>query len=161
MYNVVRNVIQSKKYELKDILAKVDTLWVQGSITNEQRLSLISDAQNNAMVENSIDVLKSLYELNRRVSECEKELAELKANTKTDTETDIPVEDEVETPTYPDYVAGKWYQNGDIVSFDGKNCKCIAPIGTVCVWSPTEYPLYWVEYVETEEVEEDAPLTEE
>lgn len=155
MYNVVKNVIQSKKYELKDILAKVDTLWVQGSITEEQRLSLISDAQNNAMVENSIDVLKSLYELNRRVSECEKLIEELKANTKTDTETDITVEDEVETPTYPDYVAGKWYQSGDIVSFDGKNYKCIAPIGTVCVWSPTEYPSYWVELVE------DAPLTEE
>lgn len=161
MYNVVRNVILSKKYELKDILAKVDTLWVQGSITEEQRLSLISYAQNNAMVENSIDVLKSLYELNRRVSECEKELAELKANTKTDTDTDIPVENEVETPTYPDYVAGKWYQNGDIVSFEEKNFKCIAPIGTICVWSPADYPAYWVEYVATEEVEEDAPLTEE
>lgn len=151
MYNVVRNVIQSKKYELKDILAKVDTLWVQGSITEEQRLSLISDAQNNAMVENSIDVLKSLYELNRRVTELEKQLEELKTNT----DSDIPTEEETEAITYPPYVAGKWYQNGDIVSFEEKNFKCIAPIGTVCVWSPTEYPAYWVELVE------DAPLTEE
>ena len=151
MYNVVRNVILSKKYELKDILAKVDTLWVQGSITDEQRLELITDAQNNAMVENSIDVLKSLYELNRRVSKCEKELAELKTNT----DSDIPAEEETEAITYPPYEVGKWYQNGDIVSFDGKNYKCIAPIGTVCVWSPTEYPAYWIELVE------DAPLTEE
>lgn len=155
MYEVILNVIKSKRYELADMLTKIDTLWVQGSINEEQRNSLILGAQNNAMVENSIDVLKSLYELNRRVSECEKELAELKAEKETDTETDIPVEDEVETPTYPDYVVGKWYQNGEIVSFGGKNYKCIAPVETVCVWSPTEYPAYWVELVE------DAPLTEE
>lgn len=155
IFDVLQTVISSKRYELAEMLTKIDTLWVQGSITEEQRLSLILDAQNNAMVENSIDVLKSLYELNRRVSECKKEIAELKANTKTDTDTDIPVEDEVETPTYPDYVAGKWYQNGDIVSFDGKNYKCIAPIGTVCVWSPTEYPAYWVEYSTNEELTEE------
>ena len=161
MYNIIKNVIATKRYDLADMLKKIDTLWVQGSINEEQRNSLILGAQNNAMVENSIDVLKSLYELNRRVSECEKELAELKANTKTDTDTDIPVEDEVETPTYPNYVAGKWYQNGDIVSFDGKNYKCIAPLETVCVWSPTDYPAYWVDYVEDEPLtEEDASLTE-
>jgi hypothetical protein len=143
MYEVILNVIKSKRYELADMLTKIDTLWVQGSINEEQRNSLISDAQNNAMVENSIDVLKSLYELNRRVAEVEKQLAELK----TETDNDIH-EEETETPTYPPYVVGKWYQNGDIVDFDGQIKKCIAPIGTVCVWSPTEYPAYWVNYVE-------------
>lgn len=147
MYEVVRNVILSKKYELKDILAKVDTLWVQGSITEEERLSLITDAQNNAMVENSIDVLKSLYELNKRVGDLEKQLAELKNGS------DIPTDEE--TTTYPPYEVGKWYENEDIISFDGSNYKCIAPIGTVCVWSPTDYPAYWVEYTENEELTEE------
>lgn len=151
IYNVIKSVISSKRYELADMLTKIDTLWVQGSINEEQRNSLILDAQNNAMVENSIDVLKSLYDLNKRVTELEKQLAELKTNT----DSDIPAEEETEAITYPPYEVGKWYQNGDIVSFDGKNYKCIAPIGTVCVWSPTEYPAYWVELVE------DAPLTEE
>ena len=144
MYEVILNVIKSKRYELADMLTKIDTLWVQGSITEEQRLQLISDAQNNAMVENSIDVLKSLYDLNRRVAEVEKQIAELKE----EENSDIPNEEEIETPTYPPYVVGKWYENGDIVEFDGQIKKCIAPIGTVCVWSPTEYPAYWVDYVE-------------
>lgn len=34
MYDVINNVIASKRYELKDILSKIDTLWVQSSITN-------------------------------------------------------------------------------------------------------------------------------
>lgn len=147
IFNVLKTVISSRRYELADMLEKIDFIWAQGDISLEQRLQLISDAQNNAMVENSIDVLKSLYELNRRVTELEKKLA------------DAPKEDETETPTYPPYEVGKWYENGDIISFDGSNYKCIAPIGTVCVWSPTEYPAYWVDYVE-ESIEEDAPLTE-
>ena len=131
MNDIIKNVIKSKRYDLAELLTKIDTLWVQGSITEEQRLQLISDAQNNAMVENSIDVLKSLYELNRRVTEIEKKLA------------DASKEDETETPTYPPYESGKWYQNGDIVEIDDLIYKCIAPIDTVCVWSPYEYPAYW------------------
>lgn len=152
MYDVLKNVIHSKRYALADILTKIDTLWVQGSITEEQRLSLISDAQNNAMVENSIDVLKSLYELNKRVTDLEKQIAELKNGS------DIPTDEE--TTTYPPYEVGKWYENGDIISFDGSNYKCIAPIGTVCVWSPSEYPAYWIDYEDEPLTDEDAPLTE-
>lgn len=152
MYDVLKNVIHSKRYDLADILTKIDALWVQGSITEEQRLTLISDAQNNAMVENSIDVLKSLYELNKRVTDLEKQLAELKNGS------DIPTEEE--TTTYPPYEVGKWYENGDIVLFDGKNYKCIAPLETVCVWSPTEYPAYWIDYDDEPLTDEDAPLTE-
>ena len=147
MYNIITNVIKSRRYELADMLTKIDTLWVQGSITDEQRISLISDAQNNAMVENSIDVLNKLYELDRRVTECENKLALYKD------ETDTPIEDETDTPTYPSYEVGKWYQNGDIVLFDGKNYKCIAPIETVCVWSPADYPAYWID-IEAENTEE-------
>lgn len=144
IFNVLKTVISSKRYELADMLEKIDFIWAQGEISLEERLQLISDAQNNAMVENSIDVLKSLYDLNKRVAEVEKQLAELKKEENSDT----PAEEETETPTYPSYVVGKWYENGDVVDFDGQIKKCIAPIGTVCVWSPTEYPAYWVDYVE-------------
>ena len=134
MYDVVLNVIKSKNYELKDILTKIDTLWVQGSINEEQRLSLISEAQNNAMVENSIDILSKLYDLDRRVTALENK-----------NKTDEPAEGGDESPTYPPYTTGAWYYNGDVVSFDGRNYKCIAPEGQVCTWSPTDYPAYWEE----------------
>lgn len=110
-------------------------------------------AQNNAQAENSIDVLSKLYELERRIVGLEKLCLE-----------DYPTEDEGEIITYPEYESGKWYSNGNIVEFDGQNYKCVAPIDTVCVWSPTEYPAYWIEYVEedtlTDETAEDLPLTE-
>lgn len=137
MYEVVMNVIKSKNYELTDMLKKIDTLWLQGSITEEQRLILISEAQNNANVENSIDMLNKLYELDRRVKLLEERFA-----------TDKPTDDNTQNPTYPSYESGKWYVNGDIVEFEGQNYKCIAPEGQVCTWSPSEYPAYWEEVVE-------------
>lgn len=143
MFDVVMNVIKSKNYELKDILTKIDTLWVQGSITEKQRLSLITEAQNNAMVENSIDILSKLYDLDRRVTALENK-----------DKTNEPTEDGTELPTYPPYETGVWYYRDDVVSFDGQNHICVAPEGAVCTWSPTEYPPYWEVYVEN------APLTE-
>ena len=54
------------------------------------------------------------------------------------------VENEELTESYLEFVAGKWYYTGDRIAFEGKNYECIAPEGVVCVWSPLEYPVYWV-----------------
>lgn len=139
MYGVVKNVINSKRYELAEMLKKIDTLWVQGSITEEQRLELILLAQNNARVENSIDILNKLADLDRRITSLENGDEPAEDDT-TSGETEEEVTEEV---TYPAYEAGKWYHAGDKVSFDGSNYVCIAPEGAVCVWSPADYPTYW------------------
>lgn len=132
MYSVVKSVIESRNYELADMLTKIDTLWVQGSITEEERAELIDLARQNAEVQQSIDILAKLEELDMRV----KALEEGKS--------DVPTEGGEEV-TYDEYVAGKWYYNGDIVMFEGKTYKCNAPAGHVCTWSPSEYPIYWAE----------------
>ena len=48
MYVIFKNVINSKRYNLDDMLKKIDTLWAQGDITEEQRDELITLAQENA-----------------------------------------------------------------------------------------------------------------
>ena len=167
MYNVIKIVITSKRYELKDILTKIDTLWVQGSLTDEQRLELIDLARNNAMISNSIDMLAKLDNLDKRVKTLEEALAALdkesadeESSESGDIEIETPEDEEsqpddtdgegtegdnteVIKPTYPEYEAGVWYRNGDIVSFEGENYKCIVPDDQVCVWSPKDYPVYW------------------
>lgn len=42
MYEIFKNVINSKEYSLEDILKKIDTKWVQSEITDEQRDELIT-----------------------------------------------------------------------------------------------------------------------
>ena len=130
MHKIIEKVIESKNFELSDMLKKIDTLWVQGSIDDTVRKSLSDKARNNANVQSSIDVFAKLVDLEKRI-----EALELK-------NTDITEED---TQTYEEYVTGKWYYNGNKISFDGKNYVCIAPDGATCVWNPVEYPAYWEE----------------
>lgn len=124
MYDVIRDVINTQRYVLADMLHKIDTLWAQGDIDDDQRTELIALAQGNADMTQEVNVLARLEELEQRVRALEAGSTE-------------PGE------AYPDYVAGKWYYNGDKITFEGGKYKCIAPDGVVCVWSPKEYPVYW------------------
>ena len=125
MYDVIKDVINTRRYVLADMLHKIDTLWAQGDIDDDQRTELIALAQGNADAVQEANTLEKLKELEQRVRALE-EFGGAE-----------PGEE------YPDYVAGKWYYNGDKITFEGGKYKCIAPDGVVCVWSPTEYPTYW------------------
>ncbi len=51
MYAIIKSVINSGNYELTDMLSKIDTMWVQGSITDEQRTELTALARDKATPE--------------------------------------------------------------------------------------------------------------
>ena len=139
MYEIIKNVIKNKDFELKDILHKINTIWVERAITEEQKNELDNLARENANVDSSIDILNKLKELDLRVTNLEKNIAEK------------PTEPTEETETYPAFVKDKWYYNGDKITYMGKKYICIAPAGQVCVWSPDGYPPYWEEVTETQE----------
>lgn len=124
MYDVIKDVINTRRYVLADMLHKIDTLWAQEDIDDEQRTELIALAQGNADMTQEVNVLAKLEELEKRVRAMESGSTE-------------PGE------IYPDSVAGKWYYNGDKITFEGGKYQCIAPDGAVCTWSPKEYPAYW------------------
>ena len=153
MYEIIKTVIESGQYDLTDILKKIDVQWISGKITEEQRNELIQLAQGKANAKNSVDILSKLAEMEKRMVAREKEIIALK------TPYVIPEEAEGETEEgntqeYPEYLAGKWYYNGDNISFEGEIYTCIAPEGQVCTWNPVEYPPYWKkDVVETETAE--------
>lgn len=127
MYDIIKSVIKNGSYELTTMLKKIDTQWVQDSITEEQRTELIELARENANASNSLDILAKVLDLDKRV----KVLEENK------------VAESDETDEYPEYIVGKWYYAGDKISFNDSNYECVAPDGTVCTWNPDEYPAYW------------------
>lgn len=73
----------------------------------------------------SINILSKLLEIDERVKKLENK------------ETEAPSDD------YPPFEIGKWYRNGEKVTFENEKYICIAPIGQVCSWSPMDYPDYW------------------
>lgn len=154
MYDVIKNVIMSKRYELLEILNKIDVLWVQGDLTDDQRLELIALAQKYAQVENSLDLMSKVEELDKRVKAMEAIL--FAPEPEEPGEGEEPGESEEPAIIYPEYEAGKWYYAGDIVTFGDTVYECIAPEGVVCVWSPADYPAYW-QVVVVEELPEEEP----
>lgn len=136
MYEVTKNVILSGNYELTDILNKIDSLWLQGSLTDAERLDLIELARAKAEPSNSFAPLQAQIDaLAERVAKLEGKVEPV--------DPDAPVEE------YPEYHqptgAHDAYHNGDKVTFNGKHYVCIAPEGVAVVWSPEVFPSYWEE----------------
>ena len=129
MFEIIKNVISEKQFELSDILKKINTVWVQGGISDQEKTELVGMAQSSADTGNSIDVLLKLEELDRRVRALEGGGSE-------------PSEE------YPEYVPGKRYYRDDKITFNGVRYVCTAPEGQVCTWSPSDYPAYGEEISE-------------
>lgn len=139
MYEIIKSVIESKRYELADMLTKIDTIWVQGDLTDEQKAELVALAQQNAQPENSYAPLQEqIDKAFEQIATLATRVAALEAGESTEPEPD----DE-----WPEYKAPTGahdaYYNGDKVTWNGKHYICIAPDGTACVWSPDVYPAYW------------------
>lgn len=151
MYEIIKNVIEAGNYELVDMLKKINTVWIESNITDEQKQELDELARTNAKAENSYAPLQEqLDNANARIDSLEERIAKLEGGTTE--EPSEPVEDD----EYPEYVqptgAHDAYNVGDKITYNGK--KYICQING-CVWAPDVYLQGWQEVVEeTENTEE-------
>ena len=136
MYEVVKNVIRTGKFELHDILTKIDTLWLHGSLTDAERLSLVDLARGKA------DPAQSYAPLQAQIDA-------LAARVKLLEDAAAPADPETPADEWSAYVqptgAHDAYHNGDKVSYNGVRYTCTAPEGIAVVWAPDVYPDYWQE----------------
>lgn len=140
MYEIVKNVINSKTYELTDILTKIDTLWVQGSLTEEQRTELTALARQNA------DPAASYAPLQEQIDALADRLDALTVRVSVLEQSGETGGDEPEEPAeeWPEYIqptgAHDAYQVGDKITWNGKHYICQL---AGCVWNPDAYPAGW------------------
>ena len=143
MKTIIENVILSGRFELSDILKKIDTLWIQGDLTDDEKDMLVKLAQDNATPENSFAPLQDQIDtLATQLNLLKERVAAIEAGTPEQPEP------EEEYPAYkqPQGVHDAYY-NGDTVTFEGSRYIGIAPDGVACVWSPTVFPAYWEKVV--------------
>ena len=154
MYEIIKNVIESKDYELRDMLYKINKMYIESYITEEQKLELDELARTNANAENSYAPLQEQIDnLYDELSQIKSQLNTLLEETEEGTE-ENPSEPPVTTDEYPEYVqptgAHDCYNTGDKISFNGKKYVCKI---NGCVWDPNTYPAGWEEVIETVESE--------
>ncbi len=143
MYNIIKNVLNAKEYELATMLTKIKTLWLEGDISDTQREKLVELARTNAKAENSYAPLQNQIDaLFANMKELAQEIATFKNG---------GVKPEEPTEEYPEYVqptgAHDAYNTGDKMTYTDGN-KYICQMDG-CVWGPDVYPPGWKK-VETE-----------
>ena len=147
MYDIIKNVIESKDYELRDMLYKINKMYIESYITEDQKSELDELARTNANAENSYEPIQEQIEnINIRIDNLESRINKLEG---TEGEPSEPSEEE-----YPEYVqptgAHDCYNTGSKITFKGEKYTCLVD---GCVWSPEEYPQGWKkeEIVESED----------
>ena len=146
MFEIVKNVILGKNYKLEDMLNKIDTLWIESKISDEEKTSLISLSRENALAENSYKPLQEQLNNPYKAFDNFKEEVNARLNT-------LEGKEDVEEPVeeYPPFMkpegAHDCYNEGRKMTFNGKKYICLID---GCVWSPDEYPAAWKEVEETE-----------
>lgn len=154
MYDIIKNVIQSRDYELRDMLYKINKMYIESYITEEQKSELDELARTNANAVNSYaPVQEQIDNLYDELSQIKSQLNTLLEETEEGTE-ENPSEPPVTTDEYPEYVqptgAHDCYNTGDKISFNGKKYVCKI---NGCVWDPDTYPAGWEKVIETVESE--------
>ena len=143
MYEIIKDVINSKSFELKDILYKINKMWIESAITETEKTELDSLARQNAVAENSYaSMQEQINNTNSRIDKLEERIAKLENTGETEEPTE-PVEE------YPEYVqptgAHDAYNAEDKITYNGKRYICKMD---GCVWDPDTYPQAWEEVAE-------------
>ena len=137
MYSIIKNVIASRRYELGDMLGKIDTIWLQGDLTDEQKIELVELARTNA------DPTASYAPLQDQIDQAFDQIKALSTRVEKLEAGEVP-EPAPEPEEWPEWVqptgAHDAYGVGDKVTYNGKHY--VSKIAGN-VWSPDAYPAGW------------------
>ena len=119
MFEIIKSVIRNKDFELKDMLYKINKMWMESAITEEQKTELDSLARQNAVAENSYaPIQEQINNANSRIDKLEARIEALENK-----ETGEVTEPE-ETEEYPEYKqptgAHDCYNAGMKMTFNGE-----------------------------------------
>lgn len=144
MYNIMQSVIHAGNFKLADMRYKVNKLYIQGDLTDEQADQLLALANQEATPDAERPALIAIVRnISAKVDALAAEVAALKAGTDS-------TEPGTEATGYEawepwDGISDK-YQPGAIVTHNGKNW--ISTYTGQNVWEPGMVnETFWVEYV--------------
>lgn len=146
MFEIIKAVIEHGTYDLRSMITKIDTLWIQSDITDEERETLLNMARENAIPSNSYQAvqaqLDNMYkEFTDKFKTINLKIAELEGNN-----VDEPTKDEEMITEYVQPTgAHDAYNTGDKVLFGDKVYQAVMD---GLVWNPAEYPQGWEEVIQ-------------
>ena len=129
MYEIIKNVIETSDFDLRDILNKIEESYIKSRLSKEEQTELEEMARQHAKPENSYASLQS------QIDDLARRIEVLEGQSETEPEP---------TDEYPEYKqptgAHDAYHVGDRITYNDKKYECIFDN---CVWNPDEYPQGW------------------
>lgn len=136
MYSIIKNVINSGRFDLSSMLKKIDTLWVQNDLTDDEHTELIELSQSKA---NPVLSYAPFQDQIDKLAEKIKALEDRVTHIEEGEPDDPPIIDEWSEFVQPTG-AHDAYNIGYKITFNGEHYVCKM---NGCVWSPTDYPQVW------------------
>lgn len=147
MYDIIKNIIENGIFRVNDLTNKIDTLWAESKLNDEERNQLVQMMTDHLNPDSEAPELKDLYErLEARVTALEADVQALKGGE------EPGGEEEPGTVTVPaweawDGISNK-YQYGAVVSNNGKYFLDVLQ-GVQNTWEPESAGVderYWKEF---------------
>ena len=144
MYDIIKNIIQNGVFKVSDLTTKIDTLWAESKLTDDERNELVTLMSDYLNPNTEAPELKEMYErLEARVATLEEEVKKLKG--------EEPGGGEEGTVTVPawepwDGISDK-YKYGAVVTHNGKYFLDVLQ-GIQNTWEPESAGVderYWKE----------------
>lgn len=136
MFELIKQVIESKDYKLEDMLYKINKMYIEEFITEQEKTELDNLARENA------DPVNSYAPIQKQIDNLYIKISNLKDRVKLLEKTEEPGEEE----EYKEFVqptgAHDAYNIGDKIIYNAKKYICKTD---GCVWSPDAYPSAWEE----------------
>lgn len=153
MFQTIKDYINTGRYELKELTNKINTLWVESELTDEEREALLTLAQENAdptkgyaSLQQQVDELRDNLKLtNEQLIELTTKVNQLISGESPEPipEPDPDPEDEYSAWHQPTGAHDAYYTNDKMTFTDGKKYICIAPDGYGVTYGPDILPQMW------------------
>lgn len=135
MINAIKTVISSGRYELADLLGKIDKLWLQGGLSDADHDALVKQARDHH------DPAGGYASLEQQIRDL---TARVKALEQARVQDDEPVvEDEYPAYKQPTGAHDAYYTGSKMTWPDGKKYVCTAPEGYAVTYGPDILPGMW------------------
>ena len=128
-------LIGGRRYDLEDVLHRIDVMYAAGRLTDGEREELYALARENAKAE---------YDYAAEIEAIWAAIRELRANVGGSSGGSSGESDE--WPAYQQPTgAHDAYYTGDKITYNGKHYVCIMPENVACTYPPDVYPAGWQE----------------
>ena len=132
-------LIGGRRYDLEDVLHRIDVMYAAGRLTDDEREELYALARENAKAQ--YDYATEIEAIWAAIRALQASVEESSGESSDGSSGEADEWPEFKQPTG----AHDAYYTGDKITYNGKHYICVIPENVACTYPPDVYPAGWQE----------------